>query len=131
MGVLCGVDTIFFDLALIRGHVIGGVLIGGKEIQIGEFLLLLVSCSIILEQNEVAFLLNVDAPGVLSSSDGHDGLQKLQGADHTFIAILVIHDLLCFLAEEGILKCADGLNFVFLVLFEGEGIPVDFLDFGI
>lgn len=61
-----------FDFHFIWRHVVDGVFIGGEKVQVGQ-IFVVISSSVILEQKNISFLLNMDVPRVLSSPYCHDG----------------------------------------------------------
>ena len=56
------------DLVLIRRHVIGSVLVGSEEVKIGKFFSF-VAFFEVLEKDQVSFLLDVNVPRILATSD--------------------------------------------------------------
>jgi len=86
---------------------------------------LIISRFVVFEEEKVSFLLDMYAPGVLSSSDSHDSKQKLKGADHTlFDGLFAVHQVGGCFCQGSLSKGADGMDLVLLVFLEAKRVPV-------
>lgn len=111
------------DLILIRGHVAGGVLIGGEEIQIAELVLIFRVLLVIFQEDQVALLLNVNVPRVLPTSHSQNSQDKLDRSNNTLPdGFFAVHQFRCYLSQSYITECTDTLDLVLLILLKTNGV---------
>ena len=120
----------FLNLILVRRHVTGGVFIGSEEIKIAELVLILSIFLVIFQQNQVAFLLHMDVPRVLSPSHRQDGQDELNRPNNTLAdGLFAVHEVSGYLSKPNISQSAHTLHLIFLILFESHRVPRNSLHF--
>ena len=92
MCVFGGSDAVILDFVLIRRHIVGSILVSGEKVQISHILMVVASL-VVFKKEQVTFLLNVDAPGILSTSDCQNGKQKFNRTNHTLLyGLYTVHE---------------------------------------